>query len=667
MDKNTPESTYERIKNICTCTANLMASQLNCFTGDYAVKYPDCPFASECDKSSPNSIIKCPYELIDNEKSLNDADKVKLINFYDALHITPCYIDQAAIDDDMKIKLLHEVLDEYRSVFHREEERIIFTKELRRLQYKTQVMINSASDDQRTRLLHSLEVQKISRKIAIALKANYELVETIAIAHDIGHTPFGHAGESAIKRFLENQLVGSFSHALQIVKVIDFLCKHSAMGQYGLKGLGVSDYVLEGVLKHDTDSFIDNLAGASFRLQYECPNLYKPVGISSKDQEDKVFIGSVESQIVCWADKIAYMSHDWEEFVSVGLLEIMLTRINSMIILIDDYIHTDDKKKYNYVSNIEKEQLYSIESAIQKLKNYFLSDEYTQEVFDIENDEFVKGLYCLIQILETTVRTQSDHESSFLFFSKEQYKLLLSFFKIAWAWIYITKTKPQKISGKLDLIFLISEYLRAITSRKTAPALIQMLINDSVTNLTAKGSSLQFTREELIDNCNNKLSNHRDTNTGLDFKDIVAEKQNIKEAFAVHLIGTNATAANYISSFIYDEYILSTRVQFMTEKAGLVINKLMKFYYDHPQMLPLEQRKRMEFEASMESIRTRTKELLCQYYIDRIHQTFLRDNKNKYLCMLLKPKKHVREKQGKTRQDSCHSGQAGFRNKAYHI
>ena len=104
----------------------------------------------------------------------------------------------------------------------------------------------------------------------------------------------------------------------------------------------MSDYVLEGVLKHDADTFSENVARAKFRLQYDCESLYKPVGVTEADilaryTENKVYIGGIESQIVHWADKIAYMGHDWEEFVSVDLLEVMLSRINKMVIELDHY------------------------------------------------------------------------------------------------------------------------------------------------------------------------------------------------------------------------------------------------------------------------------------------------------------------------------------------
>ena len=220
-----------------------------------------------------------------------------------------------------KRHIAKEFFDDKRTLFQREEERIISTEAFRRLQYKTQVMVNSVSDDQRTRLLHSLEVEKISRKIAMALDANCQLAETIAIAHDIGHTPFGHAGEYAIRDYLEEHLAGSFSHAIQGVKVLDFLCSHRTLKPLGIRGLGISKHVLEGVLKHDTDSFSEDISNAAYKLQYDCSNLFVPANYENYGKSQEILLGGIETQIVCWADKIAYMSHDWEEFVSIGYLE----------------------------------------------------------------------------------------------------------------------------------------------------------------------------------------------------------------------------------------------------------------------------------------------------------------------------------------------------------
>ena len=471
--------------------AGLM-QELRNFTEKYAFQYEGCKLLGNDD---------CPYEFCNKDISnLSKDEKNKWIDLYDSFSVTPENILHQELSENQKLELLAGYLDGNRTPLHKEE-RIIYTEAFRRLQYKTQVMINSASDDQRTRLLHSLEVQKISRKLSIALKANYELSETISIAHDIGHTPFGHAGERAIKKYLENNMVGSFSHALQGVKVADFLCSHRALKPMGLKGLGISDYVLEGILKHDTDSFSDNIASAAYKLQYECPRLYKPVGANEADySDDKVYIGGIETQIVYWADKIAYMSHDWEEFVEVGLLEIMISRTNAILIKLDHYIQNSNDIQYMHISEIESNLLIKVNNAFNKLKKTFYSKEYSLQY--IQEDTFVNALDTFIKVLDEIIVQQKQYPTSFVLFSSEQYKLLYSFSKISWAWICITKRKPESVGGKMDVMFVLYNYLCDTTAHRTIPALINLLIecsNEKIKNLNEENKK----RENFIKLCNN--------------------------------------------------------------------------------------------------------------------------------------------------------------------
>lgn len=479
---------------ICSRPATILAEQLNKFTNSYAFKYPTYVNPINCNE--------CPYELVKLEyDELSDEQKEALVKLYDDYCITPKYSTGEDITKEHKAKLISKYLDEDRTLFRREEERIIYTEAFRRLQYKTQVMVNSASDDQRTRLLHSLEVQKIARKIAIALKANYELAETIAIAHDIGHAPFGHAGENAIKKFMESHLVGSFSHALQSVKVLDFLCAHKELKPKGLKGLGISDLVLEGILKHDSDSFIDNLSLAEYKLQYNCPTLYTPVNGTNPNfyEEGEVYIGGIESQIVCWADKIAYLGHDWEEFVAIGLLEVMLSRINKIIIELDEFVNNSDDIKYHYVSPEEKNKLFELNQAYDKLKVVFSEEENSDKI--LKGDNFVNNLATLVNAIESFIAPNKRNGKNYILFSQEQYETLYAFFKVAYCWMIVTQKKPKKIGGKMDIIFVIYKYLNDTTSHRTVPALINGLIENSRKSLQTV-ENFKKDSFELIEHCN---------------------------------------------------------------------------------------------------------------------------------------------------------------------
>lgn len=598
-----------KLKSNCDHIASELSKQLNSFTGKYAYKYPTCE-TIECKT--------CPYDA--KEKRELTEEQRKIINLWcNEFCITPQNQVGEELDDVQKEKLMCEFLDENRTLFRREEERIIYTEAFRRLQYKTQVMVNSASDDQRTRLLHSLEVQKISRKIAVALRANFELAETISVAHDIGHTPFGHAGETAIRNFLEENLAGSFSHALQSVKVLDFLCSHRILRPEGLKGLGISDFVLEGVLKHDSDSFSDNVSSAAYRLQYDCSRLYRPVGEQPdlySDQE--LCIGGIESQIVCWADKIAYLGHDWEEFVAIGLIETMLSRVNSMVIQIDDLLNKQDQSAYKHLSAIEVDKLKLIHKKFVLLKEELYSKEYNLN--ENAKNRFLNLLKSLIATYDDTITLQKEHPTSFVFFSGEQYKTLASFFKATKSWIIITGKMPQIVGGKMDIIFVFYRYLCETTAHRVIPALIDALVQNSKCNLSPDGAD-DKSRTSVIKECNDSLLRVKEASRKNCLNEVDCKKRikaGTKQSFAVRFDEEYSKAISDINTLIFDEYISSTRVRYMTQKAETIIRQLLSFYCENDQMLPLKQRKRIEFETSVPAIVNRTKHLLIQYYLDLI-------------------------------------------------
>ena len=131
-----------------------------------------------------------------------------------------------------------------RSAFQRDRDRIIHCTAFRRLEYKTQVFVNHEGDLFRTRLTHSIEVAQIARSIARNLRLNEDLVEAISLAHDLGHTPFGHAGQDALNACMKE--FGGFEHNLQSLRVVDILEERYA----GFQGLNLSFETREGILKH---------------------------------------------------------------------------------------------------------------------------------------------------------------------------------------------------------------------------------------------------------------------------------------------------------------------------------------------------------------------------------------------------------------------------------
>lgn len=571
---------------------------------------------------------------IHNKKSLGfSSDFEKLYNEY-GLKSTNHH--NLLINEKCKQTIAQEFFDEYRTLFQREEERIISTEAFRRLQYKTQVMVNSISDDQRTRLLHSLEVEKISRKIALALGANCELTETIAIGHDIGHAPFGHAGEYAIRDYLKSNLAGSFSHAVQSVKVIDYLCSHRTLKPLGIRGLGVSKHVLEGILKHDTDSFCDDVTNPSYKLQYDCSNLSVPIGYtpSEKQKEIPILIGGIESQIVCWADKIAYLSHDWEEFVSIGYLEKMLNRVNTIVIQMIQMSNTTNRK---YIENFPescniKEELKTINRIVKNIKK--LNDIYNNKNDsncsdnNDKNKEYYNAAKKFInRIIDDTskriskeipnINSNTFESKENYYFSSEQYKTLHSFFEITKSWVIITNSYPEKIGNNMDAIFIFYNYLCKLLPHTTTPALIEKLIEGSKKKINNK------TRNEVINLSNQNLVSVQNS------------KENIKKCFLINFKEIVFVAVGKVKEFIKIEYNRSTRIENMNCTAKQIITELFNFYSKNPCMLPLKQRSRIEQEFSIEESyekesneKNRIKSKLIDYYCFEINNAS-KDDKEK--------------------------------------
>jgi dGTPase len=181
----------------------------------------------------------------------------------------------------------------YRTEFQRDRERIIHSRAFRRLEYKTQVFVNHEGDHYRTRLTHTIEVAQIARSIARALRLNEDLAESIALAHDLGHTPFGHSGERELNSLLEG--FGGFEHNRQSLRVVERLEERYS----DFPGLNLTWETREGIIKHSTHH--DHPEASNF---------------SPGDQP------SIEAQIIDFADEIAYNNHDLDDGISSGLLNI---------------------------------------------------------------------------------------------------------------------------------------------------------------------------------------------------------------------------------------------------------------------------------------------------------------------------------------------------------
>src|SRR3954469_21366104 len=184
-----------------------------------------------------------------------------------------------------------------RSEFQRDRDRIVHSTAFRRLEYKTQVFVNHEGDLFRTRLTHSLEVAQIARSLARNLRLNEDLVEAISLAHDLGHTPFGHVGQDVLNECMKDH--GGFEHNLQSLRVVDELEEH--YGAYD--GLNLMFETREGILKHCS---LNNA------------RLLGPVAQRFIDRTQP----SLEAQLTNLADEIAYNSHDIDDGLRSGLITI---------------------------------------------------------------------------------------------------------------------------------------------------------------------------------------------------------------------------------------------------------------------------------------------------------------------------------------------------------
>jgi dGTPase len=203
--------------------------------------------------------------------------------------------EYAAQSESSRGRRYSEVYKDDRPAYERDRDRIIHCAAFRRLEYKTQVFVNHEGDYYRTRLTHSLEVAQIGRGIARRLKLNEDLVEALALAHDLGHTPFGHTGEEVLNRLMDPY--GGFEHNRQSLRIVENLEERYP----DFNGLNLSWETREGIIKHSSDYDIPDGSG----YEEYCPDL-RP---------------TLEAQIIDLADEIAYNNHDIDDGLKAGYLD----------------------------------------------------------------------------------------------------------------------------------------------------------------------------------------------------------------------------------------------------------------------------------------------------------------------------------------------------------
>lgn len=214
------------------------------------------------------------------------------------------YYSNLAIPIKSKGRIFYEPLSALRSPYQRDRDRVIHSTAFRRLKHKTQVFVNTTGDHFRTRITHSLEVAQIARTLAKYFNLNEDLCETISLSHDLGHTPFGHAGENVLNECMESH--GGFDHNIQTLRIVNVIENK----YYNFKGLNLSLETIDGLVKHNGPvkdiAKLDKILGKNF----------------FKNKINYNLNASLEAQIASISDDIAYNSHDLEDGLRAKLYTI---------------------------------------------------------------------------------------------------------------------------------------------------------------------------------------------------------------------------------------------------------------------------------------------------------------------------------------------------------
>lgn len=287
---------------------------------------------------------------------------------------------------------------EYRTCFQRDRDRILHTSAFRRLEYKTQVFINSEGDYYRTRLTHTLEVAQIGRTIARALGANEDLVEAICLAHDLGHPPFGHSGETVLASLMKDY--GGFDHNKQSFRIVNELEQRFP----DFDGLNLTWEVLEGIVKHESEydvadakQFNPELRG---HLEAQITNAADELAYTAHDLDDGLHSGLITPEMLSGIEiwEIATHDLDWK---SCALDDTMRHRIIRRLIGIEvtDYIaQTDLKLRQSGVKSAE---------SLQKLPNNVVacSDDLRQRNRELKDFLFTK-LYRHFRVMRMSLKAE---------------------------------------------------------------------------------------------------------------------------------------------------------------------------------------------------------------------------------------------------------------------
>ncbi|MCA9840035.1 MAG: deoxyguanosinetriphosphate triphosphohydrolase [Trueperaceae bacterium] len=347
----------------------------------------------------------------------------------------------ASLAKNSRGRVYPEDESKFRTAYQKDRDRIIHTSAFRRLEYKTQVFVNYEGDYYRTRLTHTLEVAQVSKSIARALGLNEDLTENIALAHDLGHPPYGHAGERTLNMLAKD--AGGFDHNKQSLRVVTSI--EQRYPEY--PGLNLSWETLEGIMKHETD--------------YEVPD--------TNWEPDKQ--PSLEAQVVHIADEMTYDTHDLDDGLSSGYLSAkQIVTVPLIAELMDNLEIKAENFSHRHQSLLIRELLGKIiEDAIQNTHQN-LESHHIKSVADVRNQNFTlvamsKDTKTKLQDLQAFLYENFYFHYRLIRMTKKAEMVLERIFK---AYMETPKMLPKGVlsaAEKRGLMRAVTDYIATMTDR----------------------------------------------------------------------------------------------------------------------------------------------------------------------------------------------------------
>ena len=361
-------------------------------------------------------------------------------------------LSNLAVPKLSKGRFFKEKKTNLRNDFQRDRDRIIHSTAFRRLKHKTQVFVNTTGDHFRTRITHSLEVSQIARTLSKFFRLNEDLSESLSLAHDLGHTPFGHAGEEVLNNCMKN--FGGFDHNIQTLRIITILENR----YYNFKGLNLSIETLDGLIKHNGPlnnvKKLDQILGRNFFKKKINFSLYS----------------SLEAQIASISDDIAYNSHDLEDGLKSNLFELKNLKdipiLNSIISK-----HSKKLKKHSIdlvirqiirevINEMVRDVIITTKKNIKKNKIKNLNDVYKSKIPLVSFSQNMMIFDKKIKnFLQKKMYFHKDVNSKTKFGKKVIYKLLAEIKKNPEKYINVKKYSNSNIMR------IICDYIAGMTDR----------------------------------------------------------------------------------------------------------------------------------------------------------------------------------------------------------